>query len=142
MDERIVVGVDGSTGSQAALRFAIQEASLRQARVEAVLAWHWPAMAAETALPAGIDPKGWAQSTLDDTLATLSAGDGGDTDVEGRIVEGHAAAALLEAAKGAELLVVGSRGHGGFTGLLLGSVGQHVVSHAPCPVVVVPPSGR
>jgi nucleotide-binding universal stress UspA family protein len=59
--------------------------------------------------------------------------------VEPILVRDQAAGALLDVAKGAELLVVGSRGRGGFTGLLLGSVGQQVVHHAPCPVVVVPP---
>ncbi|WP_317620853.1 universal stress protein [Streptomyces sp. CBMA123] len=58
-------------------------------------------------------------------------------EIRTRVQEGGAAACLLDAARGAELLVVGSRGHGGFTGALLGSVGQHCVQHAPCPVVVV-----
>jgi nucleotide-binding universal stress UspA family protein len=60
-----------------------------------------------------------------------------DVTVEQRLVDAPAAAALIEAAKDAELLVVGSRGHGGFTGLLLGSVSQQVANHAPCPVVII-----
>lgn len=136
MSGRIVVGIDGSSGSAAALQFALEEAAMRGARVEAILAWHWPVMAAEGGLPADFDPAGWAQSALDETLSGVATG---DTSVEGRIVEGHAAAVLVDAAADADLLVVGTRGHGGFTGLLLGSVSQHCVSHAPCPVVVVPP---
>jgi nucleotide-binding universal stress UspA family protein len=135
MDGRIVVGVDGSTGSQAALRFALAEASRRGAQVEAVIAWYVPAMAAEAGLSANYDPAGWARSTLEGELAAVPAG---DVPLTGRVVQGHPTAALLEVAAGAELLVVGTRGRGGFTGLLLGSVSQYCAANAPCPVVVVP----
>lgn len=135
MTGRIVVGVDGSAGSQAALRFAITEAALRHASLDAILAWHWPVIAAEAAAPVDLDPAGWAQSTLDEALRSVDAG---EVDIEARTVEGQAAAVLLAASAEAELLVVGTRGHGGFTGLLLGSVSQQCVAHAPCPVVVVP----
>ena len=72
-----------------------------------------------------------------DTWIDPSAEVIGDVTIEQRLVEGPAASALIEAAKEAELLVVGSRGHGGFTELLLGSVSQQVANHAPCPVVIV-----
>ncbi|MBO0893152.1 MAG: universal stress protein [Acidimicrobiales bacterium] len=135
MNGRIVVGVDGSAGSRAALEFAIKEASLRGARVDAVISWHIPVMAMEAGVASNFDPEGWARSTLEDELAAVPAG---DVHVEGRVARGHPSVALLEAASGADLLVVGTRGRGGFAGLLLGSVSQHCVANAPCPVVVVP----
>lgn len=82
-----------------------------------------------------------AEQLVDSELAEL----GGETsgiDIERAVVEGAPAPALLEAAEGAALLVVGSRGRGGFTGLLLGSVSQQCAHHAPCPLVIVPPSER
>lgn len=135
MDGRIVVGVDGSAGSRAALEFAIKEASLRGAHVDAVISWHIPVMAMEAGVASNFDPAGWARSTLEGELAALPAG---DVRVEGRVTQGHPSVALLEAAAGADLLVVGTRGRGGFSGLLLGSVSRHVVANAPCPVIVVP----
>ncbi|HVF32604.1 MAG TPA: universal stress protein [Acidimicrobiales bacterium] len=138
---RIVVGVDGSDVSRAALAFALDEARLRGARLDVVVAWHEPYSAAAIA-PIATDPAVFSDAatrTLEDALASSDL-----TGVEiGRRVErGGPAEALLRAAEGADLLVVGSRGHGGFTGLLLGSVSQQVVHHAPCPVVVVPLRGR
>jgi nucleotide-binding universal stress UspA family protein len=79
-----------------------------------------------------------AEALLAEAVAEATAA--GDVTIEQRVVEGPAATALIEAAKGAELLVVGSRGHGGFTGLLLGSVSDQVANHAPCPVVIVRPA--
>jgi nucleotide-binding universal stress UspA family protein len=137
---RIVVGVDGSPESKAALQWAAAEGCLRQAVVEAVHAWEFPALAVTSyggaALPviAPEDIENAAQQLLRDTVA--SVGEPG-CDVKTALVRGHAANALLAAAEGADLLVVGSRGRGGFTGLLLGSVSNHVVHHATCPVVVV-----
>lgn len=134
---RIVVGVDGSAGSKAAYAFALAEARLRGAGVDAVMAWHFPAMAAEGGVPADFDPEGWARTALDSALDEIPAG---DVPVTRRVVEGHPAGVLIHesADVDADLLVVGTRGHGGFAGVLLGSVSQHCVAHASCPVVVVP----
>lgn len=132
---RIVVGLDGSAGSSRALKFAVDEARLRCWPVEAVLAWHMPAMLYAAGIPDDFDPQGWAQATLDATVAAVST-DG--VTVDARAAQGPPASVLLNAAKNADLLVVGNRGHGGFVGALLGSVSQHCVAHATCPVVVVP----
>jgi nucleotide-binding universal stress UspA family protein len=78
-----------------------------------------------------------AQKILDSTVDEVK--NGGDVSIERKLVPGSAAGALVDEAKGAALLVVGSRGRGGFTGLLLGSVSQQAAQHAPCPVVIIPP---
>ncbi len=135
----IVVGVDGSESSQQALRFAIAEARLRQASVKTVLAWALPFSGGATTgmLPAQLaDFQAEAEHSLD--AAVVEAGGAEDVALEQVVVEGSAGRALIEAAEGAELLVVGSRGRGGFKGLLLGSVSQQCAHHAPCPVVIVP----
>jgi nucleotide-binding universal stress UspA family protein len=86
------------------------------------------------------DSLGELRAALEGTLADEGIGTDGDSiTVTARAVAGHPAEALLDAAEGAELVVVGSRGRGGFAGLVLGSVSQQVASHAPCPVMVVPP---
>jgi nucleotide-binding universal stress UspA family protein len=77
-----------------------------------------------------------AEKVIADTISN-APGPSGDVRVHARVVEGNAARVLLDAADGAKLLVVGSRGHGGFTEALLGSVSQHCVQHATCPVVVI-----
>jgi nucleotide-binding universal stress UspA family protein len=134
----IVVGVDGSEGALGALRFAIEEAKIRKARVKAVYAWHVPPMAYGAGwAPTPVDFDGYrkvAQEALDKSLVDAGAQD----DVDGEVSQGQPAEVLLAAAKGAALLVVGTRGLGGFRGLLLGSVSQQCVQHGPCPVVVVP----
>lgn len=131
---RIVVGVDGSVPSEEALRWAIGQARLTDRPVEAVISWRVPVNYGVGPLT-GFDWEGDATSALSDTVAKVA---GADADgVSQRVVEGHPAQVLLDAAAGAALLVVGSRGRGGFTGMLLGSVSQHVLAHAPCPVVVV-----
>jgi nucleotide-binding universal stress UspA family protein len=135
---RIVVGVDGSEESKAALRWAVGEARLRGASVRAVYAWSLPYVAAAPGLvvPQGdvADFRRDGEEMLDALVAEV--GNAG-VDVERVAVEGGPAHVLVEAAEGADLLVVGSRGHGGFAGLLLGSVSQQVAHHAPCPVVIV-----
>lgn len=137
---KIVVGVDGSPGSRAALRWAHDEARLRGATLEAVSVWQYPMSSSLTAFGTMPPPEDLGNDARGALLATLSEEGAGATDevpVTTVVAEGAPAAALLEAAKDADLLVVGSRGRGGFTGLLLGSVSQQCASHAACPVVVV-----
>ncbi|WP_042418199.1 universal stress protein [Streptacidiphilus anmyonensis] len=137
---RIVVGVDGSPSSLDALRWAVGQARATGAVVDAIATWQQPALVygpgyyvppvADSDLDQGV------AKVLNDSVA--QALDGGvGVEIDQRVVEGHPAQALLEAARGAALLVLGNRGHGGFAGALLGSVGQHCVQHAPCPVVIV-----
>jgi nucleotide-binding universal stress UspA family protein len=139
---RIVAGVDGSPSSASALRWAIGQAGLTGASVDAVIAWHYPAAAASGGygMAAGIggpeDFREIAEKVIADAISN-APGPSGDVRVHARVVEGNAARVLLDAADGAKLLVVGSRGHGGFTEALLGSVSQHCVQHAGCPVVVI-----
>jgi len=139
----IVVGVDHSEGAKAALRFALEEAKLRQATLRVVHAWQYGYIGAtgfEGAYPAlGGDIKelrDGAQTTLEETLRE-SIPETDTVEIERRVVEGRAAAVLVDESQGADLLVVGSRGHGGFTGLLLGSVSQQCAHHAACPVAIV-----
>jgi nucleotide-binding universal stress UspA family protein len=137
----IVVGVDGSESAQNALRFALDEARLRGAAVRAVAAWHVPATAFGGAYVPPADGlidelEASARKTLERALT--DTGDHADVEVEPVVREGAPARVLLDEASDADLLVIGSRGLGGFRGLLLGSVGQQCAQHAPCPVVVVP----
>ena len=142
-DRRIVVGVDGSTGSATALRWAIRQAERTGATVEAVSTWQNPAMSGYAIgwAPMAYDGDSLAtiaEKTLTETVADVTAQHTTSVDIVTHVVQGHPAEILLHAANGADLLVVGSRGHGTFAGILLGSVSQHCVQHAPCPVVVVP----
>jgi len=139
----IVVGVDHSEAAKAALRFALEEAKLREATLRVVHAWQYGYIGAtgpEGAYPAvGGDIKELrdaAATALEETLQESTA-DMETMEVERRVVQGRAAAALVDESRDADLLVVGSRGHGGFAGLLLGSVSQQCAHHAACPVVIV-----
>jgi nucleotide-binding universal stress UspA family protein len=138
----IVAGVDGSDPSVDALRWAVEEGRLRHAKVIAVHAWEPPIIPFDLTIS---PPPDYARLVADSQAAAVelvaaaveTATDGApDAGVETQAVEGPAATVLLEAARDAELLAVGSRGHGGFLGLLLGSVSDQCVRHAPCPVVV------
>ncbi len=142
---RIVVGVDGSEAAAAALRFAVEEAKLRDATLVAVLAWTFVPPAALS--DPGVIPV--AATTLMDDLGAertgaermldeaLTAAPPGDVPVERVVSEGSPGDVLVGAAAGADLVVVGSRGRGGIRSALLGSVSSHVAHHAPCPVVIV-----
>ena len=139
----IVVGVDGSEGSLAALRFAIEEAKIRGVEVKAVNAWHVPpAVYGGGWAPAGVDFDEFrklAEASLEETVAKVGTAGVSVTPI---LREGQPADILCAEAAEADLLVVGSRGLGGFRGLLIGSVSQQVVHHAPCPVVVLPHDGE
>lgn len=134
----VVVGVDGSEASKDALRWAIRYARTTGATVRAVIAWHYPTSFGWAATPAisETDLESDARAALKETIDQVIVASEPVT-VQTEVVEGPAALMLLRAASEADLLVVGSRGHGAFAGMLLGSVGQHCVHHATCPVVVV-----
>jgi len=138
---RIVAGVDGSPSSIEALRWAVRQAGLTGGTVDAVTGWQFPVGTggygwAPTGMVDGTDYAEAAEKTLTDAISA-AVGPGSDVTIRPLVVQGHPAQVLLEAADGADLLVVGSRGHGGFAGALLGSVSQHCVHHARCPVVVI-----
>ncbi len=139
--ELVVVGVDGSPESARALAWAARYARAVGASVRAVLAWHYPAPAGPA--PIGVAPAAVTseveQAKLDELRAVIAEtlGQSPQVPVEPRLAYGHPAQVLIAESAGADLLVVGSRGHGGFTGMLLGSVSTHCVTHAACPVTVV-----
>ena len=141
--QQIVVGVDGSEGSQRALAWAVREAAVHWAALTVVAAYD----VADTHAPAGEPPppdvelRRAAESIAERAIEAVGPlPEGLAVKVETRAVINHRfAEALLESSRGADLLVVGSRGLGGFTGLLVGSVSQQCVGHASCPVVVVGP---
>lgn len=139
----IVVGVDHSEGAKAALRFALEEATLRQATLRVVHAWQYAYIGStgfESSYPAlGGDVKELRDAAAGDLDATLREAipETGTVEVERRVVKNAPSAALVDESRDADMVVVGSRGHGGFAGLLLGSVSQQVAHHAACPVVIV-----
>jgi len=138
---RIVVGTDGSPASRAALRWAVRQAELTGATVQPVIAWQYPVATggyawAPVAVLDSTDLREAAEKVLAEEIAEV-LGARTDVRVQPTATEGSPAQVLLDASAGADLLVVGSRGHGGFAGALLGSVSQHCVHHAKCPVVIV-----
>jgi nucleotide-binding universal stress UspA family protein len=140
--KKIVVGIDGSEASKNALRWAVDEARLRDAQVVALHAWETP-IASPDATPAqsldvvtAVTESHEAASQLVTEIVEEVVGDDPNQTVTPLAVEGAAAATLLDAARDAGLLVVGSRGLGDFGALLLGSVSQECAQHAPCPVLI------
>jgi nucleotide-binding universal stress UspA family protein len=135
---RIVVGVDGSDSAQAALLWAVRQAKLTGARVEAVTAWHYESLSGWEPVGIDVDFEAIAKQIMSDALSTL-AGLEPDAGVTARVAEGYPVEVLLDASQGAGMLVVGRRGHGRVTSLLIGSVSLHCVLHAHCPVLVLEP---
>jgi nucleotide-binding universal stress UspA family protein len=139
---RIVVGVDGSEDSKRALACAIHEAGLRDATLDLVYAVPEPIMLGDPVMmppPPRDRLREEGLAVIDEVMAHI---DTGDVTTEPIAAMGSPASVLCEVAKGADMLVVGSRGLGGFRGLLLGSVTQQVVAHATCPILVVVPEDR
>ncbi|MEV5986607.1 universal stress protein [Streptomyces sp. NPDC052051] len=136
---RVVVGVDGSPSSHAALHWAVRYAGLIGASVDAVAAWELPGMYgwSAPAVDADFDEEAARQELVQELRDVL--GEQGAASVRALLVRGHPADVLLRAARQADLIVVGSRGRGGFARALLGSVSQQVAQHAHCPVVIVRP---
>lgn len=139
MAGRIVVGVDGSELSRAALRWAAEEARFRGMTLDVVLAWRHPYSTFVPAfdVPAVEELEGAARATLLDLMRDAQLSETSEPAASAIPIEGPAAPALVEAAIGADLLVVGARGVGAFRGMLLGSVSQHCVTHATCSVAVI-----
>lgn len=133
MTGRVIVGVDGSKASKRALRWTADYAVATGAHIEAIAVWEMPAT------------YGWISGAVDETpleaahkglASVVTEVVGAEPRVELTVARGHAAHALVEASKRADLLVLGSRGMGGFKGMLIGSVSHYCVQHADCPVVV------
>jgi nucleotide-binding universal stress UspA family protein len=145
--DRVVVGVDGSEPSQQALRWGLFLAQATGATIDAVIAWMIPTFAGAGVWPPEWNPEQDAADALHGTVTEV-LGEHPPVPVREIVTEGGAAQVLLEASKGARVLVVGSRGHGGFAGLLLGSVSTACAEHAPGAVLVVhgetppPPAGQ
>lgn len=135
---RVVVGVDGSPQSVQALRWGAHFAASAGASLDAVAAWHWPSGGAwgMAPIPMNWDPKQDTETVVNDAVED-AFGARRPKDIRLIVCQGNPAQVLLEESKGALMLVVGSRGHGGFAGLLLGSVSSAVAEHATCPVLVV-----
>jgi nucleotide-binding universal stress UspA family protein len=140
--KQIVTGVDGSDSSKAALQWAYDEATHHGAALTVVMTWHRPTLPMSPPYGAMPDadyetqPKESALAQLDAFVADLVPRTPA-VDIRTAIEEGNPVKILLERSKKADLLVVGSRGRDGFKGMLLGSVSQHLVAHAECPVVVI-----
>lgn len=137
---RIVVGVDGSVHAVRALAFAAAEAKLRGSTLHVIHSWTFPPPAPGSDGLPHVDLQGAAELVLEEAIATL--GDEPGVEIQREIANELPAQALIRASEGAELLVVGSRGRGGFKGLLLGSVSQQCAHHARCPIVIVPDEER
>ncbi len=130
----VVVGVDGSEESRLALHWAFEYAQMSGAPVEAVTAWDIPPTYGWAPFYDDVDLAKKAQETAEETVRSVL---GDNAPVTCRVERGHPAPVLVAASERAQLLVVGSRGHGAFAGMLLGSVSQHCVHHAHCPVVII-----
>jgi nucleotide-binding universal stress UspA family protein len=136
---RIVVGVDGSVGGRLALAWAVNEAVKRGGTVEAVIAWHWDGVRRAPIVDvSSADAKQHATEILDRELAAINAAASPANPIAGMVVAGTPADVLIRAATGADLLVLGSHGHGHLRHAVLGSVSEQCIRRAPCPVVVIP----
>jgi nucleotide-binding universal stress UspA family protein len=141
-EARIVVGVDGSEGSRHALQWAARQAGLTGATLEVIATWDYPATYGWVPVP----PEDYAladftEKSLNEAIEEV-LGTAAPASLNRRVLQGHPAQVLVAASEGAELLVVGSRGYGGFADALLGSVSTYCVHHAHGPVTVIRPSGN
>lgn len=137
----IVVGIDGSRCSEDALRWAAKQAQLTDAEVHAVIAWQSPSSYGYYVDYSDADAAADAEKTLERVISE-SLDIPASAPVTSVVVKGRPAEVLVDASRSADLLVVGGCGRGAFTGMLLGSVSQHCVQHATCPVVVVRSSAQ
>ncbi len=133
---RIVVGVDGSVSSIQALEWAADQAELTGVGLDALNTWEWPIGYGWSAVPTSYDPDHENTVALDTLLEPVRRAHPG-LSIRATVIEGHPAPVLVRASHGADLLVIGSHGRGEIAGMLLGSVSEHCVGHAHCPVVVL-----
>ena len=133
---RIVVGVDGSPSSIIALKWAHRVGTALELAIDAVSAWEFPAEYGVGLVPVAYNPEADVKKILENSLQTAFGSDR-PAGLRSSTHQGHPAKVLIELSSNADMLVVGSRGHGGFVGLLIGSVSAHCAEHARCPVVVV-----
>ncbi|HEY1636655.1 MAG TPA: universal stress protein [Solirubrobacteraceae bacterium] len=131
----IVAGIDGSPPSVAALEWAARQADLTGSALVVVAAWHLPSTYVAAGITDDYDPAAEMQTVLDHSLHAIQQRHR-MLRTTGQAIEGYPGPALVDASRDADLLVVGSRGHGEFTDILLGSVGMHCATHAHCPVLV------
>ena len=137
-EKKIVVGVDGSDSSKAALTWSIRQARLTGAPLEVVMTWDYPMSYGWMIVPENVDLQGDATSELERVVKEVTEHlTGPPIELTTRVIQGHPALVLMSEAADASLIVVGSRGHGEFAGMLLGSVSEHLSTHAPCPVLIV-----
>lgn len=134
-DGKIIVGVDGSAASIDALRWAARQSELTGNSLDALISWQYPTQYGDEFYIENLSWPELAQIAL--RTAVEEAGAGSETTFTQTVTEGHPAHVLVSASTDADLLVIGSRGHGGFAGMLLGSVSTYVIAHASCPVVVI-----
>lgn len=135
----VVVGVDDAPAAHEAIRVAFVEAARRGVSLVPIFVWHEPALAADTALMGSLalnDVAAEIETFVDELIAPLAA-EFGQVAVERRVEVGYPASVLIDASRDASLVVVGSRGRGGFAGLMLGSTSRAVLRDARCPVIVV-----
>jgi nucleotide-binding universal stress UspA family protein len=133
----IVAGVDGSNPSKVALTWAVRQAEISGTRLLAITAWQVPPVVCSGAVPEDLELQNHAEAVLNHAIQQ-TVGDQSEIALNTLVEQGHPALVLVEEARHADLLVIGSRGHGEFAGMLLGSVSEYCVTHASCPVVVVP----
>lgn len=135
--QTVVVGVDGSENSKEALRWAVEFAHKYDSVVEATAVWQIPV--AYSSMIAYLEPEQKVAKRTSEMLAeTVRDAVGEDSGVIEKVLRGIPAEKLVDLSKSAQLLVLGTRGHGAFAGMLLGSVSQHCVAHSKCPFVVIP----
>jgi nucleotide-binding universal stress UspA family protein len=133
---RIVVGVDGSPSSLAALEWATNQAQLTGSVLDVLMTWHWPVGYRWSPVPKNYGPGNECEKQLNEHLEHVR-GTHPNVSIQPIVTEGRPAPLLANSSQGADLLVIGSRGHGEFSGMLLGSVSEHCVIHARCPVLVM-----
>ncbi len=132
---KVIVGFDGSRDSRAAAELAAEEATLRDAELEVIMTWDWPVAYARTPMLHESDPVGETRKEFETEVDGLREHHPAIV-ITSVFTHGHPVPTLVEASKDADLLVVGSRGHGEFVGMVLGSVSQHCAAQAHCPVLI------